>query len=172
MNSAQVRKRFLDFFESKGHPVLPSDSLVPANDPSVLFTGAGMNQFKDYFLGVRKDLKRAASCQKCFRTGDVEQRMHSRPVGRRMILAELRAKGVQPELAGRAVETGTEGQDELTLAQALAAKRAGQLKGLPREAASRRLFGYLSRRGFSSDIIYKVVMEIGGKTARSEFVEE
>jgi len=73
MKSSQLRKEFLEFFRSKGHAVVPSDSLIPANDPSLLFTGAGMNQFKDYFLGIRREMKRAASCQKCFRTGDVEQ---------------------------------------------------------------------------------------------------
>ena len=73
MNSTEVRKKFLEFFRSKGHTVVSSDSLVPANDPSLLFTGAGMNQFKDYFLGLKKEMTRAASCQKCFRTGDVEQ---------------------------------------------------------------------------------------------------
>lgn len=62
----------MSFFESKGHPVVPSDSLVPKDDPTVLFTSAGMNQFKDYFLGKRKDMRRAASCQKCLRTGDLE----------------------------------------------------------------------------------------------------
>lgn len=73
MKSAELRKEFLEFFRSKGHTVHPSDSLIPANDPSLLFTGAGMNQFKEYFLGLKRDMKRAASCQKCFRTGDVEQ---------------------------------------------------------------------------------------------------
>lgn len=73
MNSNEIRKKFLEFFRSKGHTVVSSDSLVPANDPSLLFTGAGMNQFKDYFLGLKKEMTRAASCQKCFRTGDVEQ---------------------------------------------------------------------------------------------------
>ncbi len=73
MTGSEVRKQFLDFFTEKKHPVSASDSLVPAADPTLLFTGAGMNQFKDYFLGVKKDLKRAASCQKCFRTGDVDQ---------------------------------------------------------------------------------------------------
>lgn len=63
----------MSFFESKGHAIAPSDSLVPKDDPTVLFTSAGMNQFKDYFLGRRKDLKRAASCQKCLRTGDIEK---------------------------------------------------------------------------------------------------
>src|SRR3990167_9138676 len=73
MTSNQLRKEFLEFFRSKGHTLMPSDSLIPANDPSLLFTGAGMNQFKDYFLGLKRDMKRAASSQKCFRTGDVEQ---------------------------------------------------------------------------------------------------
>ncbi|MBI3615221.1 MAG: alanine--tRNA ligase [Candidatus Omnitrophica bacterium] len=68
-----MRKRFLAFFRARGHTVVPSDSLIPAKDPTLLFTGAGMNQFKDYFLGIKKEMKRAASCQKCFRTGDVEQ---------------------------------------------------------------------------------------------------
>jgi alanyl-tRNA synthetase len=68
-----LRKLYLDFFVAKGHSLVKSDSLVPANDPSVLFTSAGMNQFKDCFLGRRKDLQRAASCQKCFRTGDLAQ---------------------------------------------------------------------------------------------------
>ncbi|MDD5072535.1 MAG: alanine--tRNA ligase [Candidatus Omnitrophica bacterium] len=72
MTTDQLRSKFLSFFASKGHPVIPSDSLVPKDDPSLLFTGAGMNQLKDYFLGKRKDMKRAASCQKCLRTGDLD----------------------------------------------------------------------------------------------------
>jgi alanyl-tRNA synthetase len=70
----QLRSKFLKFFESKGHTVYPSDSLVPENDPSLLFTGAGMNQFKDMFLGKgRLPFSRAATCQKCFRTGDIDR---------------------------------------------------------------------------------------------------
>ena len=72
METDQIRDSFLNFFSKKGHTLVPSDSLVPANDPSVLFTGAGMNQFKDNFLGIKKNLKRAASSQKCLRTGDLE----------------------------------------------------------------------------------------------------
>jgi alanyl-tRNA synthetase len=68
-----LRKAYLDFFKSKEHRVVASDSLVPQNDPSLLFTGAGMNQFKEYFLGVKKDLKRAATSQKCLRTGDLDE---------------------------------------------------------------------------------------------------
>jgi alanyl-tRNA synthetase len=68
-----LRKAYLEFFKSKGHTVLASDSLVPQNDPSLLFTGAGMNQFKEYFLGVKKDLKRATTSQKCLRTGDLDE---------------------------------------------------------------------------------------------------
>ncbi|MFH0911331.1 MAG: alanine--tRNA ligase [Planctomycetota bacterium] len=72
MRTDEIRAAYLKFFEERGHRVFPSDSLVPANDPTLLFTGAGMNQFKDEFLGLgRRSLKRAASAQKCLRTGDI-----------------------------------------------------------------------------------------------------
>ena len=72
MKVDEIRDRYLRFFEAKGHRIYPSDSLVPASDPSLLFTGAGMNQFKDEFLGKVKGSRRAATCQKCLRTGDLE----------------------------------------------------------------------------------------------------
>ncbi|NOZ22860.1 MAG: alanine--tRNA ligase [Planctomycetes bacterium] len=73
MKLSEIRQKYLKFFEDRGHVVVPSDSLVPENDPSVLFTPAGMNQFKDMFLGKGTgDYTRAASCQKCLRTGDIE----------------------------------------------------------------------------------------------------
>ena len=66
----QTRQRFLDFFAARGHRVLRSSSLVPANDPTLLFTNAGMNQFKDIFLGLeRGDYTRATTSQKCVRAG-------------------------------------------------------------------------------------------------------
>ena len=65
-----IRKRFLDYFAKKGHTIVPSSSLVPHNDPTLLFTNAGMNQFKDCFLGEeRRDYLRAATSQKCVRAG-------------------------------------------------------------------------------------------------------
>jgi alanyl-tRNA synthetase len=70
MTGNQIRQRFLDFFAERGHRVVRSSSLVPANDPTLLFTNAGMNQFKDVFLGVEKrDYSRATSSQKCVRAG-------------------------------------------------------------------------------------------------------
>jgi len=66
----EIRQRFLDFFAARGHRVVRSSSLVPANDPTLLFTNAGMNQFKDVFLGLEKrDYARAATAQKCVRAG-------------------------------------------------------------------------------------------------------
>ena len=72
MKTDKLRKYFLNFFKDKQHKVFASDSLVPL-DATVLFTSAGMNQFKPYFLGEKRDLKRAVSCQKCLRTGDLEK---------------------------------------------------------------------------------------------------
>ena len=72
MKHTELRRKFLEFFKSKGHTVVPSDSLVPAGDPTLLFTSAGMNQFKEQFMGNIKGFRRAASCQKCLRTGDLE----------------------------------------------------------------------------------------------------
>src|SRR5213595_3156724 len=70
MTSYEIRRRFLKFFEDRGHTIVKSSSLLPANDPTLLFINAGMNQFKDVFLGNEKrDYTRAASAQKCLRAG-------------------------------------------------------------------------------------------------------
>src|SRR6202453_843864 len=67
---SEIRQRFLDFFATRGHRIVRSSSLVPANDPTLLFTNAGMNQFKDTFTGVEKrDYSRATTAQKCVRAG-------------------------------------------------------------------------------------------------------
>lgn len=73
MQADILREKFLEFFKSKGHKIVESDSLVPCDDPTVLFTPAGMNQFKKEFLGFDSGFKRAATSQRCLRTDDLEK---------------------------------------------------------------------------------------------------
>src|ERR1700749_2323379 len=74
MKTDEIREKYLAFFESKGCVRRPSDVLVPRWDPSVLFTPAGMNQFKDHFLGkVKLDFTRATTCQKCLRKREIDK---------------------------------------------------------------------------------------------------
>ncbi len=72
MQSYEIRKSFLDFFAKRNHSIIKSSPLIPEGDPTLLFTAAGMVQFKPYFLGIKKDLQRATSCQKSFRTSDID----------------------------------------------------------------------------------------------------
>ena len=68
MSSAEIRQQFFDFFKSKGHIIVPSAPIVVKDDPTLMFTNAGMNQFKDYFLGNKQVTnKRVADTQKCLR---------------------------------------------------------------------------------------------------------
>ncbi|HEY6104995.1 MAG TPA: alanine--tRNA ligase-related protein, partial [Anaeromyxobacteraceae bacterium] len=83
MRSAQIRRLFLDFFVARGHREVPSSSLEPKDDPTLLFTNAGMVQFKRVFLGQeRREYTRATTCQKCVRAGgkhnDLEQVGHTK----------------------------------------------------------------------------------------------
>ena len=78
MKAQQIRKAFLDFFAEKDHKIIRSSPLLPQDDPTILFTNAGMNQFKNVFLGLEKrSYKRAVSVQKCMRVSgkhnDLEQ---------------------------------------------------------------------------------------------------
>lgn len=75
LTTDEIRRRWIAFFVARGHKAMASDSLVPKNDPSVLFTGAGMNQFKDHFMGrarIDHPQQRAVTVQKCLRTGDID----------------------------------------------------------------------------------------------------
>src|SRR3954468_18909247 len=70
MTGNEIRQKFLSYFEERGHKIIHSSPLLPADDPTLLFTNAGMNQFKDVFLGNEKrDYKRAVTAQKCLRAG-------------------------------------------------------------------------------------------------------
>ena len=70
LSTADLRNKFIDYFKSHGHQAVASSSLVPADDPTLLFTNAGMNQFKDCFLGAEKrSYTRAVSSQRCVRAG-------------------------------------------------------------------------------------------------------
>ncbi|HCB39892.1 MAG TPA: hypothetical protein DEP79_09375, partial [Gammaproteobacteria bacterium] len=70
MKTSEIRTAFLDYFQSQGHEVVASSSLVPGNDPTLLFTNAGMVQFKDVFLGRdQRHYSRATSSQRCVRAG-------------------------------------------------------------------------------------------------------
>ena len=70
MKVTEIRQQFLSFFESKGHQIVSSSPVVPGDDPTLLFTNAGMNQFKDVFLGFdKRPYQRATTSQKCIRAG-------------------------------------------------------------------------------------------------------
>ncbi|MBE3589143.1 MAG: alanine--tRNA ligase [Thermoanaerobacteraceae bacterium] len=74
MTGKEIREKFLKFFEERGHRILPSASLIPTNDPSILWTAAGMVPFKPYFTGTAKpEVLRVTTCQKCLRTPDIEE---------------------------------------------------------------------------------------------------
>ena len=74
INSKQIRQKFLDFFAAHGHTIIPSASIIPENDPTVLFTTAGMHPLVPYLLGQTHPAgNRLASAQKCIRTGDIDE---------------------------------------------------------------------------------------------------
>lgn len=133
-SEAELRRRLAD----KGFGAGVVDGLVAELKSKKLLNDA---QFAQYF---------------------VTDRMNMKPMGRRALLMELKAKGVEASVATQAVETASEGRSEFETALETARSRASQLKGLAPDAAKRRLFGFLNRRGFSADVIYKVVKEVTG----------
>ncbi len=92
------------------------------------------------------------------------QQILSKPMARRAVLSRLKAKGIEASLAVSAVEQAAEGKEEIEVARELAQSRFPLMKNLKPDAAQRRLFGFLSRRGFSSDIVYKVVREFSSSS--------
>ena len=113
----------------------------------------------------RKDFVNDAKFARYFAT----QRMTMKPMSRRALAADLKSRGIEFQWIEQALNEATEGTDELETARALAQSRSSHLKGLKPEAAKRRLFGFLSRRGFSSDIAYRVIRDV---TARGSHPRE
>lgn len=91
------------------------------------------------------------------------QQMLNRPVGKRALADSLRAKGIDPATAASAIAQATEGVDELKTARQLAQERLSKMPGLSSDVLRRRLFGFLSRRGFSSEVVYRVVREAASR---------
>ncbi len=83
-----------------------------------------------------------------------------KPVGRRLLIRDLIQKGIPPALAEQATQEATCETDELETVRELASQRLSHMKGLPTQAVQRRLFGFLSRRGFSAEVVYRVVREL------------
>ena len=133
-SEAELRRRLLE----KGH-----------GDPTIEQV---ISEFK------KQDLINDAKFARYF----ANQRMMLKPMGRQGLKRELKAKGVDLSLAALAVEEAAGETSEIDRARELARGRMGTLRGLGKEASQRRLLGFLSRRGFSSDVIYRVVREVEG----------
>ncbi len=88
------------------------------------------------------------------------QKVAFKPVGRRLMLAQLKAKGIDASLAQNAIDVETAGKDETTVVRELAQKKFSSMKGLEPAAAERRLIGFLARRGFSANVVYRVAREL------------
>ena len=92
MKSADIRRTFLEFFQEHGHEIVPSSPLVPGNDPTLLFTNAGMVQFKDVFTGrEQRSYHRAVTSQRCVRAGGAARRMQGVSARRLLVRARWRA---------------------------------------------------------------------------------
>ncbi len=145
MKSSEIRQKFLDYFASKGHAVVASSSLVPHEDPTLLFTNAGMNQFKDVFLGFdKRPYTRAATLLVDSKRGRF---------GSQRIAHELRQKGIAENLIDQALPQLKE--TELEAAREVWRKKFGVLPQDQKEKG--RQVRFLQSRGFSLDVTLKVL---------------